>query len=314
MSNVKGVPKTTHGQSHTRLYKIWMGIKLRCCNKNHNTYKNYGAKGITICDEWIHDFSAFYDWSYKNGYNDGLTIDRIDNSKGYSPDNCRWATYPEQALNKSTNKHLTINGQTKTIKEWSDIYGIAQNAVYRRLDAGWDGVTSLTTPLQERTNDYADRLIEYNGETHTALEWSKILKVNYNAFVERLFVYGWDVGRAFTEPYIQYNKQTYQYNGESHRIYEWAKILGINQGAIRNRLKRGWSIEEALSVPLNDGITKRDEFIAYKGETKTLNEWADSLGINRNTLRSRLYHYNWPIEKAFSEPVKIRSDSKQRRI
>ena len=91
---------TTHGLRHTRIYSIWKGMKQRCYNPNSKYYKHYGGRGITVCSEWLHNVQAFYDWALSNGYSDNLSIDRIDNNKGYSPDNCRWATSIQQAANK----------------------------------------------------------------------------------------------------------------------------------------------------------------------------------------------------------------------
>lgn len=83
-----------------RLYRIFSGMKSRCYDPNATGYKNYGGRGIKICDEWLSDFWAFYNWAMQNGYKEGLTIDRIDNDQGYSPQNCRWATIAEQNRNK----------------------------------------------------------------------------------------------------------------------------------------------------------------------------------------------------------------------
>lgn len=122
-----------HGKSDTRLYKIYGCMKDRCNNKLHPAYFDYGERGIKICDEWLHDFQAFYDWSMSNEYDETLTIDRIDNNKGYSPDNCRWVDMKTQVRNRRNTKYITYKGETKTIKEWCEILGLNYKTVFARL-------------------------------------------------------------------------------------------------------------------------------------------------------------------------------------
>jgi hypothetical protein len=98
----------THGKSNTRVHRIWKAMHTRCYNPNFKFYHHYGGRGITICDEWLHNFQAFYDWAMVNGYKDDLTIDRIDSNKGYSPHNCRWVTMAEQNKNKRAGNGLKI--------------------------------------------------------------------------------------------------------------------------------------------------------------------------------------------------------------
>lgn len=90
----------THHLTNTRLYNIWSCMKSRCLNSKHPRFKDYGGRGIKVCDEWQNDFLSFYNWAMSNGYSDILTIDRINNDDGYYPENCRWATYAEQNLNR----------------------------------------------------------------------------------------------------------------------------------------------------------------------------------------------------------------------
>lgn len=101
----------THRLSSTRIYKIWKGIKTRCYNPNHHTYAYYGARGIRMCDEWCNDFMSFYTWSTNNGYNDSLSIDRIDPNGHYEPFNCRWVTQKEQQYNKNNSIMVNYYGE-----------------------------------------------------------------------------------------------------------------------------------------------------------------------------------------------------------
>lgn len=126
---------TKHGMYGTPLNSVWNSMKQRCNNPNHQAYKNYGARGIFICDEW-NDFENFRDWALSNGYEEGLTIDRINNDDGYYPENCRWVDMITQANNRRTNTYITWNDETHTIAEWARLFGITYSALIQRIHRG----------------------------------------------------------------------------------------------------------------------------------------------------------------------------------
>ncbi len=127
------ITKTANGLRGSKLYTIWRGIKKRCFLHTNHNYKNYGERGITMCDEWRYDFLAFYNWAISNGYDEGLTIDRIDNDGNYEPSNCRWVTAKVNGNNRRTCHYVTYNGETHTISEWADLFGVETGVFYTRL-------------------------------------------------------------------------------------------------------------------------------------------------------------------------------------
>lgn len=122
--------------SYDRLYKIYSGMKDRCYNKNSDKYKNYGERGVIICEEWLKDYKLFKEWAEINGYSDELTIDRINVNGNYEPSNCRWATIKEQQNNRRNNHYIEYKGEIKTLKEWSEITGINYDTLRLRLKRG----------------------------------------------------------------------------------------------------------------------------------------------------------------------------------
>ncbi len=145
------------------LYKRYYSMKERCYNLNSLAYKNYGGRGINICKEWLEDVMNFYNWAMANGYQEHLTLDRIDVNGNYEPSNCRWITDYEQRLNKRNNKLITINGQTKTITEWAKISNLNLHTIYSRIRYGWKDEDLLKNKtvgyeyLKNRTRDKLGR-------------------------------------------------------------------------------------------------------------------------------------------------------------
>jgi len=142
---------TTHGATETRLYYIWTTMIQRCEKPStKKSKKDYKERGITVCPGW-HNFETFQSWALANGYSENLTIERMDNDKGYSPDNCKWATNKEQANNRRSNVNITFNGITQTIAQWAEELCMAYNVLHNRLSyLGWSVEKALTTPVRGR--------------------------------------------------------------------------------------------------------------------------------------------------------------------
>ena len=137
---IRIIGKPTHGDSTSRLHRIWKGMKDRCNNTNHKDYHLYGARGIKVCQAWNDDYSSFMQWAYANGYNDCLSIDRINNDGDYEPDNCCWADNVTQGNNRRTNRLIEIGGETHTMKEWANITGISYDIIKYRVKTGKTGL------------------------------------------------------------------------------------------------------------------------------------------------------------------------------
>lgn len=140
----------TASMRRTRLYTVWSNMKQRCCNPARPDYPTYGGRGITVCPEWVDSFPAFMAWALANGYQDHLTLDRIDTDGPYSPGNCRWATRKAQANNRRTNRLLTLDGKTQSMKQWAEELGMGADTLWRRLHKGWSVERALTEPIQKQ--------------------------------------------------------------------------------------------------------------------------------------------------------------------
>lgn len=133
-----------HGKHNTNTYFVWVNMKARCDRKNHKEYSNYGGRGITYCDAWK-CFSAFIEDMGEAPK--GESLDRINNDLGYFKENCRWITQHQQARNKRTNVNITIDGQTKCLKDWALTFGISYQTLRTRRRLGWDIEKAITRPV-----------------------------------------------------------------------------------------------------------------------------------------------------------------------
>lgn len=141
--------RETHNESRTRLYHIWQSMKQRCYDETLENYNNYGGRGIRVCDEWM-EYTNFSMWAKANGYNENLTIDRIDVDGNYEPNNCRWVTMKEQNRNKTVTRYIELEGVKKSVGEWSELLDIPISTIINRLNRGCEPSEVLNTNYKRR--------------------------------------------------------------------------------------------------------------------------------------------------------------------
>lgn len=168
----------THGFSKTHLYKIWINMRSRCYCKSATRYERYGERGITVCEEWKNDFLAFRKWAYENGYEDGLSIERIDINSNYCPENCKWILKPEQSKNTSRTHWVTHNGETKCVEDWCKELGLKSNTILNRA--------------KKLENDFYKAIFEYKPYVKNQKEYCP-------------------KGHKYTEDNSAYNSSGYRY-------------------------------------------------------------------------------------------------------
>ena len=174
---------TSHGQAKRGAtspeYRVWRSAIGRCTNPTNAAWGRYGGRGITVCPEWA-TFEQFY--ADMGPRPEGTSLDRIDNDRGYAPDNCRWATSKEQQNNRRSNVHVTIDGVTRTLKQWAEHFGISYAVVKERRADGKDGVDLF---LASPRRSYK-RLISFDGKQLTVTAWAKLLNAPYITVWQRL--------------------------------------------------------------------------------------------------------------------------------
>lgn len=195
---VKQKRETKRKIKNKRLYRIWQGMKTRCYNENDSSYKWYGEQGVKICKEWLDDFENFYKWSITNGYNDKLTIDRINFNGNYEPNNCRWVDYNIQNNNKSNNILLQYKNKEYSIKEAAEETGLNESTIRSRLNSGWSDEKIFSIPtldygidtVKNKSSSKPVKQISKNGEILNTFESirdaSKQTNINYSSICKNL--------------------------------------------------------------------------------------------------------------------------------
>ena len=186
---------TKHGCAGTDLSNIYYGIIHRCHNPKSKDYPRYGGRGIEVCDEWRADIRSFVAWGKSSGYEKGLSIDRIDNDGSYSPENCHWISLAAQNRNKSSNKLITYNGETRILEEWGEHLEVDADMICHRLLHGWTVERALTESLCNKKMYTTE-----DGRAHTIPQWESITGIPAATLRSRIKTRGWSLDRAVSEP------------------------------------------------------------------------------------------------------------------
>lgn len=194
------MPVKRYGVQLLPEYRIWDAMIQRCTNPKATHFQHYGGRGIVICERWR---------IFKNFYEDmgakpdpKMEIDRIDNNRPYSPENCRWATRSEQMSNRRNNHLITHNGRTQTLTQWSKETGLRYNTIIRRIESGWTVEQALTRPQQKgrKPSQRKDaHMITFNGRTQSMRDWEVECGFSVTLLHQRLKL-GWSIERALTTP------------------------------------------------------------------------------------------------------------------
>lgn len=189
------ISNTTHGLCYAPEYEVWSGMKSRCLNPKDVSYKNYGGRGIAVCDRWLNSFADFHqDMGPRPSTNH--SIERMDNALGYNAANCIWSTSADQANNRRSNILLTINGLTKNVAIWAIELGLNPHLIYSRLKRGWPAEKALTATSGSVRSRH--RLVTFNGKTMSVTAWGRESGISRMTIFSRLRN-GWTMERALTQ-------------------------------------------------------------------------------------------------------------------
>lgn len=256
----------THGMSKTAEYAIWRGIRTRCNNPTTRAYKDYGGRGIFVCESWDKPdgFVAFM--SDMGPRPLGCSVERRDNDGPYSPDNCYWATRAEQNRNRRNNHYIEVNGKSQTIKDWANELGCTPASIYRRLKLGWPAERAVTQPMPKATG-------EGNSKPEVVL---------------RPYVNGTKLTQGDAEkirslyPDHSYADLARMYSVDRKTIANILKGLSFNDDGSYKPVEHDWKSAGRAK------IKRTSRLITANGQTKTLSEWAKELGVAPNTMQGRM--------------------------
>jgi hypothetical protein len=239
-------------------WNTYSSMRQRCYHPSHNAYPAYGGAGIRVCDRWLDSYDAFVE-DMGERPSKGHSIDRIDNSKGYEPGNCRWSTAQRQARNRRDNLVLEIDGERVQVNDAIDrgLTHLNPATIRKRMKKGLKGKALLAMP-----NPFSrQRLIEFKGERRNVSGWARHLGIDPKTLDKRINGYGWPIERALMTPTRRHNRRPHIRGGRKLNIAELARRAGLTYCCVNQRLKKDWPLEAALRTPSKRGRYLTDDVV-----------------------------------------------------
>jgi hypothetical protein len=263
------------------LLRRWQNMMSRCHDPKDRDFAKYGGRGIRVCERWHNPWQFIKDLE---GVDQTLSMDRIDNDKGYCPENVRMVDAQTQQNNRRCNRRLTYNGQTMTVAQWAREIDVPVDALRSRLKHGWPISAALETPMTR-------------GEKFTR---TRILKK-------------WPDDKIFDPP-VHRDAMIIECGGRKQTLKQWSEETGISRSTIYDRMRRGFTPEKAVSTPaLKRGgppkpgtrrIPYNSKTWTYKGETRTIKDWSGIVDVSYEALLYR-YDKGWTAEIALETPAGV---------
>ena len=270
-------------KSFDSLYPTWQNIKQECYNYDNHSYHNYGAKGIGVCKRWLHSFNDF-----KNDMGERPSkkhvIDRIDETKDFTPNNCRWVTREEQQKYRKENSKYVFKGKKRTLQEISKITNLSIKSLWYGLNRGYK--------MSEIPHKLSKKLFLYKNKKRTLKEISDMVGINYVTLRVRIYKYKLSLEQALNLPKYN-NYKVYTHNGDRISVKDISKNTDVPYTTILYRLSKGMSLEDA--------IINTKKFFIYEGKELSLKDISKKINIPYSTLRHRIYKQGMSLEDAINK-------------
>lgn len=292
--------RSEEAKARKKTRAIWYGMIQRCCDTKHIAYRNYGGRGIRVCERWLESFENFL--ADMEPVPEGMELERRDPERGYEPDNCCWLSGSEQTNNRRNTVRLTFRGETKSLRDWATQTGIPYATLMMRVRHGWSVDDALLLPVGSRrtvTGEPESPQRKARHRVNSLLKSGRIVKPTHcqhpgceNTKVDGHHHRGYEGDAAVDVVWLCRThhplprERSVTWEGRTQTLREWARETGLPRMTIYNRLVyRNWVVDESVFAPVWDN---QATLITHDGVTMSIKAWAKHLGIGEKTISDRM--------------------------